>query len=96
MSTLPKSVEATLYIYLIDCSRVVACTHQGMESQGWVLLGTETKTVAVPDVNPVEIELEQLEKAESEINTKHAEAIGNIRGRRAELVALTYQPEVEA
>lgn len=93
MNKLPETVDKTLYVYLTDGGRVHASEYDFMESEGWVLLGSETVTLSVPRVNPVEIELGMLDKKESVIRAKFEEAMGNIKGRRAELLSLTYQPE---
>jgi hypothetical protein len=93
MKNTPETVEVTIYVYLMTGGGFFGCTTAGMENEGWVLLKTETVTIEAPQVNLVEIELEQLSKQETVIRAKFDEAMGNIKGRRAELLALEWQPE---
>jgi hypothetical protein len=95
MKNTPETVEVTIYVYLMPGGGFFGCTTAGMENEGWVLLKTETVTIEAPLVNVVEIELEQLSKQETVIRAKFYEAMGNIKGRRAELLALAWQPEQE-
>jgi hypothetical protein len=93
MKNTPETVEVTIYVYLMSGGGFFGCITAGMENEGWVLLKTKTVTIEVPQVNLVEIELEQLSKQETVIRAKFDEAMGNIKGRRAELLALEWQPE---
>jgi hypothetical protein len=99
MKPLPKTTDCTIYIYLLPDGGVYACTTAGIETQlehGWKLLGSENVTVAVTKVNPVTAELEQLSRRETAVRAQFDEAMGNIKGRRAELLALEWQPEGDA
>jgi hypothetical protein len=95
MQNLPETVSVTIYLYLMPGGGLFGCTTAGMDKEGWVLLSTETKTMAVPPVNPVQVELEQLDRQETAIRARFDEAMGNIKGRRAELLALEWQPKQE-
>jgi hypothetical protein len=95
MKNLPETVSVTIYLYLMPGVGLFGCTTAGMENEGWVLLKTETVTIEAPKVNLVEIELEHLSKQETALRARLYEAMGNIKGRRAELLALIWQPEQE-
>ena len=93
MQNLPETFDVAVYLYMLPGGSLHGCTTADMEAQGWILLSTEIKTMAVPPVNPVQVELEQLDRQETAIRVRFDEAMGNIKGRRAELLALEWQPE---
>jgi hypothetical protein len=96
MQNLPETFDVEVYLYMLPGGSLFGCTTACMDKEGWVLLSTETKTMAVPPVNPVQVELEQLDRKETAIRARFDEAMGNIKGRRAELLALEWQPEGDA
>jgi hypothetical protein len=93
VKNIPTTFDVKIYLYLVPGGGLYGCTTAGMEAQGWVLLSAETKTMAVPPINPVQAELDQLENQETAVRARFDEAMGNIKGRRAELLALEWQPE---
>lgn len=93
---LPKTIDVTIYLYLLPGGDIYGCTTPGCESQGWTLLSTDIVTMDVPDVNPIEAELEQLGRRETAVRNQFDDEIGKIKGRRAELLALFWQPGGDA
>jgi hypothetical protein len=93
---LPKTISVTIYLYMGRHGELHGLTTEGMENQGWTLLSTETKTITVPEANPVVLELDQLSRRETVLRSKYDEEMGNIKGRRAELLALEWQREGDA
>lgn len=105
MTELPKTIDARIAITLTNLGELYPVTiplkgsPEDYLPKDWVLLGTKDLTLDVPQVNQVNLvekHLKALDQQEQILRSKFSEELDGIHNRRAELLALTYQPTVVA
>lgn len=63
-------------------------------SIGYILMGETSATFQVPKVNPVNAEIEAIEKMQKDILAEAQMKVNKLNQRREELLAIEYKPEV--
>ncbi len=91
--TEPKTFDVELFIHAgVFSKKYTTCTGN-MSKHGYILLGTQTVTLNVPTKNPIEAELEMLDKKESSLIEKHLANLHTIQQRRNDLLCLEVKDD---
>lgn len=104
---LPKTVSATLYVcarrrqswepsketpFVVAVLTYDPTKNPERNTEGWVLLGSRGFSTQVPEVDPVPLEIDALEKLRDQILAKATAEATLVDARIQELKALEYRP----
>lgn len=95
---LPESATQTFYVHLskyprLDGSGAFELWLDDMSEFERVCLGPVEITFSVPqDVDPIQAQVDSLEKQLAVINREYAQKVSTVQTRIKELQALTYEP----
>jgi hypothetical protein len=83
-----ETFEVELFIHAKNHSEGFDVTTFDMSENGYVLLGTQTVTLNVPTKDPVEAEIEMLDKKQASLIKDHLAALHAIQCRKNDLLCL--------
>lgn len=86
-----KTQTQTLYIHQPPFEGgKYGITVDDMSQFGWVLLGTQTVEVTIPDTDPVEAELKSIAREKDAMKAEFSQKISRLQRRENELRALEH------
>lgn len=83
-----ETFELELFIHANSCGVGYTVLTTDFTSHGYALLGTQTVTLDVPTKDPVEAEIEMLDKKQSSLIKEHLAALHAIQCRKNDLLCL--------
>lgn len=83
-----ETFEVKLFIHANKYGEGFNVTACDMSDMGYPLLGTQTVTINVPTKDPVEAEIEMLDKKEASLIKDHLAALHAIQCRKNDLLCL--------
>lgn len=83
-----KKFEVKLFIHARSYGDDFIVATCDMSGSGYILLGEQTVTVDVPTKNPVEAEIEMLDKKKASLIKEHLAALNAIQCRKKDLLCL--------
>jgi len=83
-----ETFEVELFIHAANYGEGFSVLSGDMSNHGYILLGTQTVTVNVPTKDPVEAEIEMLDKKEASLIKEHLAALHAIQCRKNDLLCL--------
>lgn len=95
---LPESATQTFYVHLskyhdLPGRNMFALYQDDMSEYDHVCLGQVEVTFPIPqDVDPIQAQVDSLEKQLAVINREYAQKVSTVQTRIRELQALTYEP----
>lgn len=83
-----KTFEVELFIHAANSIDEFTILTSDFSEHGYILLGTQTVTLDVPTKDPVEAEVEMLDKKEASLIKEHQAKIYAIQQRKKDLLCL--------
>lgn len=83
-----ETLEVELFIHANTCGEGFNVMTMDFSNHGYILLGTQTVTLDVPTKDPVEAEIEMLDKKEASLIKDHLAALHAIQCRKNDLLCL--------
>ena len=88
METNKKTFKVELFIHATNSIDEFTILTSDFSEHGYILLGTQTVTLDVPTKDPVEAEVEMLDKKEASLIKEHLAALHAIQCRKKDLLCL--------
>jgi len=92
-STIPETVKVTLHIHHSSYDNEPYVSTSDMSEYGYILLGTDTVTITIPDVDIVQAEIDMLNRQTVKVREEFGRQLAILDRRISELTALEYKPE---
>jgi len=92
-STIPETVKVTLYINRSPHDKSLFVSTSDMSEYGYILLGTDTAIITIPDVDIVQAEIDMLNRQTARVREEFGRQLAILDRRISELTALEYKPE---
>jgi len=89
----PNTFNVELFIHSTVNVKEFYVTACDMTEFGHILLGTQTVTLNVPTKDPVEAEIEMLDKKEASLVKEHLAQLHTIQQRKKDLLCLEVKNE---
>jgi len=83
-----ETFEVKLFIHAPQYSNELNVFTNDMQPHGYILLGSQVVTLNVPTKDPVEAEIEMLDKKEASLIKEHLAALHAIQCRKNDLLCL--------
>lgn len=83
-----ETFEVELFIHMNNYDNGFTVLTRDFSDHGYILLGTQTVTLDVPTKDPVEAEIEMLDKKEASLIKDHLAALHAIQCRKNDLLCL--------
>jgi len=91
--TKAETFEVELFIHAPSCvGEFIICTAD-MSAHGYIFLGSEIVTLNVPTKDPVEAEVEMLDKKEASLIEEHLAKLNAIQQRKKDLLCLEVKSD---
>ncbi len=89
----PKTFEVELFIHAANPGDEFSIFTSDFSEYGHIFLGTQTVTLNVPTRNPIEAEVEMLDKKEASLITEHLAALHAIQQRKKDLFCIEVKDD---
>ena len=92
-STIPETVKVTLHIHHSPHGNEPYVSTSDMSEYGYILMGTDTVIITIPDVDIVQAEIDMLNRQAVKVREEFGRQLAILDRRISELTALEYKPE---
>ena len=90
-----NQIEVKIFIQVGKYGDGQLCVSNDMTEQSYILLGSQTVTVDVPDTNPIDAELEMLNKQVAVIDKESAAKLQVLNDRIKSLMCIEHKIDEE-
>jgi len=93
MENKKETFEVELFIHMATYGEEYYVAANNMAELGYPYLGSQTVTLNIPTKNPIEAEIEMLDKKEAVLVEEHSKKIHAIQQRKKDLQCLEFKDE---